>query len=156
MSKDLLGEVEDAVKEQMQQSVLLCSWADYADEHHLTKPGGTYEGTMPEAIREPFRSEAYHLGERMYAAIREKWQAETGNVFVEPWACLVGWVIRNDELGRFDQFLKKWAHYAVMSAIGSGVSWEDDNTPLQALNMSSELVEVEIRGLNFEIPEWDA
>jgi hypothetical protein len=55
MSKDLLSEIEDAVIEEMRDSVLLCSWADYANEHHLTKPGGTYEETMPDAIRVDFR-----------------------------------------------------------------------------------------------------
>jgi hypothetical protein len=156
MSKDLLSEIEDAVIEEMRDSVLLCSWADYANEHHLTKPGGTYEETMPDAIRVGFRTEAYHLAEQMYAAIKLKWQQETQQVNIELWACLFAWTINNGELEKFDQHLKRWAHDAVMSCIGSAVFWEDSHTPLQVRKADGELVDVEIRGHLFEIPEWDA
>lgn len=155
MSKDLLSDIEYAIAEHMQKTILLCSWADHLEETKQNVPGSRYEDTIPKAISETFRSLAYHLGEQMYRAIKIKWQQETQQVNVEPWGCLIGWAFNNGKLDDIDRLITEWAYFAVMSAVGSGAFWEQDYSPLQVRKADGELVEVEVRGLNFEIPEWE-
>lgn len=75
----------------------------------------------------------------LYGRIRQAWG-------VEPWV-----VLRNNDIDR-DAALD-WAHYAVMTAAGHGVSWEDNHEPLLFAG-----AEVFVSGppfrIDIDIPQW--
>lgn len=110
-----------------------CDTCDEAGTPHPDKPrpGGNYSDhpEPSDAVREDARAAAV----RLYAAVL----AAPGGY--DPAPALIRWVAVNDPSHYWakrygyttpEAAARCWGHYAVMSAIGHGVSWDDDNEPL--------------------------
>jgi len=101
---------------------------------HKPRPGGNYSD-HPEPSDDTAEA-ARAAAVRLYAAVLD---AAEG---YDPAPAIVWWVEdpagdtvarywRNKAATVLEATARCWGHYAVMSAIGHGVSWDDDNAPLK-------------------------
>jgi hypothetical protein len=120
-----------------------CDELDEAEMPHPAAPGPgqEYADAMPE-VPPALRAECQRAAVLLYAAVlaapggydpapallRWAWPNNYAGARLVPWAGQPG--------GRdLDEWCREaaarcWGHYAVMEAVGHGVSWEDDNEPL--------------------------
>lgn len=149
------GNLEQDMINHMRDMLLLEGYADWSDENGKTVAGQHFTmGTLPEAA-EHVQTEAAVMAIQIYQAIRAQFKEQSGEQAAEPWACLLGWAYAEERLGDYEEIIESWCHDAVMSAIGHGVSWEDDNSSLVVKKGDGRLVEVRVHSTGHEGIEWE-
>jgi hypothetical protein len=145
----------DEIIRHMTNSFLLEAYADWSDEHGKTKAGQRFTvETMP-AAAEHVATEAHIRALELHRKIIEQWTKQLDRGFqIGPWALIFVWAYNRGMLEQFDDLLEEWAHNAVMSGVGHGVSWEDNREPLAAYFSDGRTVELRVRSC-VESIEWE-
>lgn len=103
-------------------------------------PGEDWFDVAPETDDPGVREDWLIAAAILYGRIAQEWG-------MDPWSALFN-------AGQLDEGTT-WGHYAVMSAVGHGVSWEDDHEPLTRYDFSKGYdVELDAGCVGFDVPLW--
>lgn len=139
----------------MARTIEVLSYTDWCDAWDEADRDG--RGTRPEAAVSagPGKDWFDVAPETDDPGVREDWLIEAAILYgriaqewgTDPWSALF-------RAGQLDE-APTWGHYAVMPAVGHGVSWEDDHEPLTYFDFAKgQDVELTVRGIGFDVPLW--
>ena len=151
------SDIEDTIISQMNDMLLVSSYASYAEENGIKHPR---EGWSIENIPMPTSDgakKAYALAVDIYNRIEEQWLTLLHHPehLSEPSLAEIvynhcEWELGSDEPEVVLPLVESWASDATMTACGDGVRWEDDHHEVMYQG-----IELTINGSFCEYPMWD-
>ena len=120
----------------MSRTLIVTAWADWCEDEEQVKRGvpTAHGGQDWMDFTPPMTAECQQAAlieaAVLYGSIKQAWGTE-------PWILVHHYIEANsaDEAETY----RIWGHYAVMSCLGHGVSWEDDHEKLQSLGKEYDL-----------------
>lgn len=118
---------EEIMIRSMQRTLVVAAWASFVEENHKAlgrcHPMGCELMEWLPDVCDHFDRESYRAAAILYGRIRQAWP-------YHPWVVLLHRLGRESLDPKYYRLLIDWSHYAVMEALGHGVSWADSNDPV--------------------------